>query len=154
MTCFYWLQRLLGANCSRKEEAKYHPLTRFTLMALARKNCIRCWYKSFSCQGKFTLSDANESDADAKPELVPMDSIESGADSSNPRLKNFALESHADSIKSKTASFSLEKKHLHQHLMHWNQSMDFFVLRSLVAPCKENVLFLLAWWHPHDLLKF
>ena len=39
LTCFYDLLWLLGANCSpEEEEAKYHPLTRFALMALARKN--------------------------------------------------------------------------------------------------------------------
>ena len=37
LTCFYDLQRLLGATCSQ-EEANYDPLTRFALMALARKN--------------------------------------------------------------------------------------------------------------------
>ena len=44
LTCFYGLQRLLGATFSleeeeeeEEEEAKYHPLTRFALMALARK---------------------------------------------------------------------------------------------------------------------
>ena len=36
---FYDLQRLLGATFSMEEEkAKCHPLTRFALMALARKN--------------------------------------------------------------------------------------------------------------------
>ena len=39
LTCFYDLLWLLGAYCSpEEEEAKYHPLTRFALMALARKN--------------------------------------------------------------------------------------------------------------------
>ena len=37
LTCFYGLQRLLGATFSQ-EKAKHHPLTRFALMALARKN--------------------------------------------------------------------------------------------------------------------
>ena len=40
LTQFYDLQRLLGATFSmeeEEEEAKYHPLTRFALMALARK---------------------------------------------------------------------------------------------------------------------
>ena len=39
LTCFYDLQMLLGATFSM-EEAKYHPLTRFALMALAHKNIM------------------------------------------------------------------------------------------------------------------
>ena len=38
LTCFYDLQILLWSKFSRKEEeAKYDPLTRFTLIALASK---------------------------------------------------------------------------------------------------------------------
>ena len=52
LTCFYGLQRLLGATFSQ-EKAKYHPLTRFALMALARKN--ECPILAFLWQSGFAL---------------------------------------------------------------------------------------------------
>ena len=84
------------------------------------------------------LSDSIESARDSRAKSYSLGLGESAADSMKSEDASSGFASASDSFSSETASFPLRPKDLHQHLMHWNPSMQVF-------PISKGDCFFASW---------